>query len=446
MSAALPDSPLLALSLQAAVLSQPRAREACAAFVGELAASRACSRASVGFTHNGFMELAAVSGGGNEGMAGRTFAGVAAAMDEAALQGISVFMPAEGPLAIRIAHSRLLVAGGAVVTVPLVYLGEVVGAVTCEWHACPAGFERLVTGPVLYLLQQRHAPWHRRAALALRQWLRRVAAPEGRAMRLLIAAVIAAMLLVLVMPVDHRVGGHARIEGEQQRAVVVPADGFLKAVHARPGDRVNAGQLLVELADQDLLLQRRKWTSDLGMQENAYASAVSRADRAAMVIALARADEARAHLGLVESELARTRIAAPFTGVVVDGDLSQVLGAPLERGKLLMLLAPLQRYRVMVQVDERDIASVHVGQRGKLSLSALPWDEFALRVTRIAPLARAVEGRNVFEVQADVSADAARMLPGLEGVARLDVGRKPLAWVWLHRFAAWVRLTAWSLA
>lgn len=448
------DPPMLALSLQATVLSHARLREAATALASEIASARGCSRVSVGFVVNGFTALVAVSHGGNEGLGGRAFASLAAAMDEAVAQGASVRWPADGAPAIRLAHSRLATGSvGGAATVPIVYIGEAVGAVTCEWSACPPGFPLLVqelenlvslAGPVLYLMHQREAPLGRRLADVLRRSGRRLRSPDGARTRIALALASLAVLALLALPVAHRVGGRAQIEGEQQRALVAPVDGFLKAAHARPGDRVKAGQLLVEMADQDLALQRRKWASDLGQQENAYASAVARADRAAMVIALARADEARAHLELVEAELARSRILAPFDGIVVDGDLSQSLGAPVERGKPLMVMAPLERYRVVVQVDERDIADVKTGQQGTLALSALPWDTLPIRVTRITPVAHAVEGRNVFDVETDIAADAARIRPGLEGVAKITVGEAPLAWVWSHRLVDWVRLTVWG--
>lgn len=377
-------------------------------------------------------------------------------MDEAVQQGSSIFWPAQGAPAIRQAHRALLAdRGGAVATLPIVYLGRPVGAVICEWSTSPDRLPELVAelennvslaGPVLYLMHRRELSLPRRMGEA---WRERLAAlRDGSRTRLAvgIGTAVAALAVLLALPADHRVGGRARVEGEQTRAMVAPADGYLNAVHVRPGDRVAAGQLMLEMSDQELLLQQRRWSSELGQHENAYASALARADRAAMVIALARMDEARAHLGMVEAELARTRITAPFDGIVVDGDLSQSLGAPLERGKGLLQLAPLQRYRVMLQIDERDIAAVRLGQRGELALSALPWDSLPIEVVRITPVARAVEGRNVFEVEAGVTADAERIRPGLEGVGKLEVGRAPRAWVWFHGVAEWLRLALWSWA
>lgn len=443
------DPQVLALSLQATVLAHARLREAATAFASELANGRACSRVSVGFVHHHVVRLVAVSHGGDDTLHHPVFNGLCAAMDEAVQQGQSVYWPADGVPAIRHAHRALVGERDmAVATLPIVHLGQAVGAVTCEWSSRPEALPALVAelennvslaGPVLHLMACREAPLHRRLAGA---WRLRHVTDRRVALGAALGALVLAALLAL--PVTHRVGGQARVEGEQQRAVVAPADGFLKAVHARPGDRVAADQLLIEMADQDLLLQQRKWAGALSQQDNAYASALARADRAAMVIALARTQEARAQLDLVTAELARTRITAPFAAIVVEGDLTQSLGAPLERGKPLMLLTPPDRYRVIVQVDEHDIRYVRVGQAGALALSALPWDALALQVVRITPMALAVEGRNVFEVEASIEADATRIRPGLQGVARIDAGQAALGWVWFHRVADWARLAVWS--
>lgn len=397
-----------ALALQATVLAHRRLREAATAFATELATARHCTRVGVGMARRHQAELVALSHGSNENLHRQAFHGLTAAMDEAMQQGRSVHWPADGPPAIRQAHMALLAdRGGAVATLPIVYLGRTVGAITCQWSSPPADLPALVAelehsvslaGPVLYLMHLRELPLHRRWATAWRDGLEgEQAARRRRLLGAATAAVLAAALL-LALPVEHQVGGQARIEGQQTRALVAPADGFLQAVHVRPGDRVAAQQLLLEMSDQDLLLQQRRWSSELAQHENAYAAALTRADRAAMVIALARVEEARAHLGLVEAELERSRITAPFDGIVVEGDLSQQLGAPVERGKALLQLAPLDRYRVMLQIDERDIHAVRLGQQGALALSALPWDSLPIEVVRITPVARAVEGRNVFEV------------------------------------------------
>jgi hypothetical protein len=446
----------LALRLQAAVLSQRRAAPAASAFVNQLAAGFGCSRVALGFVRRGYASLAALSHGTNEGLDSDAFETIACAMDEAIDQGLSLWLPAASgaPSAIRLAHGRLQ-QQGAVATVPLMYLGDAVGAVCFEWQGVPDRLDALVAkledivslvGPVPYLLHLRETPLRERVWAMLRRGAKAIREPQAARWRYGLFAGVLALSAVLAVPVPYRVGGKARVEGESQRALVAPADGFLRAAHARPGDHVKAGQVLIEMADQDLQLQRRKWTSELSQQESAYATALARSERSTMVIALARAEEARAQLALIDAELARGQIGAPFDGVVIDGDLNQALGAPVERGKVLMMLAPGDRHRVVVDIDERDIAGVRAGQNGTLALSALPWDSLPIKVTRVTPIAKTVDGNNVFEVEAQIAGDAGSIRPGLEGVAKLRVGREPLAWTALHRLADWLRMAAWSWA
>ncbi len=126
---------------------------------------------------------------------------------------------------------------------------------------------------------------------------------------------------------------------------------------------------------------------------------------------------------MIDEQLSRGRITAPFDAVVIQGDLSQQIGAPVRQGDALLTLATSGHHRVIVEVDEVDIARVQPGQHGQLSLSSLPWDRDEIIVERIAPLAKAVDGRNVFEVEARLDAPRADLRPGLLGRADVVAGR-----------------------
>ncbi len=43
-----------------------------------------------------------------------------------------------------------------------------------------------------------------------------------------------------------------------------------------------------------------------------------------------------------------------------------------------------------------------------------------------------------------VEAATAALRPGLEGVAKIEVGRRRLVWIWTHELFDWIRLWAWS--
>jgi hypothetical protein len=81
-----------------------------------------------------------------------------------------------------------------------------------------------------------------------------------------------------------------------------------------------------------------------------------------------------------------------------------------------------------------------------LVLASLPGQAFELKTERVLSAAVAEEGRNYFRVEAALDKDAARLRPGMEGVAKVDVGEASLLWVWTHRMTDWLRRTAWEWA
>jgi hypothetical protein len=129
---------------------------------------------------------------------------------------------------------------------------------------------------------------------------------------------------------------------------------------------------------------------------------------------------------------------------VVKGDLSQSLGAPVERGNVLFELAPLDAYRVIMKVDERDITAVALGQGGSLALSSMPHDPLPLEVEKITPVSVVEEGRNFFRVEAKLIGGVEKLRPGMEGIGKIHVERRKLGWIWTHKIGHWLRMWVWS--
>jgi RND family efflux transporter MFP subunit len=258
------------------------------------------------------------------------------------------------------------------------------------------------------------------------------------------AAGVATFVLLGVMPGTHRVTADATLEGLVQRAVVAGVDGYVAEASARAGDVVHQGQVLARLDERDLVLERRQWTAGLDQLRKEYREALSVHDRTQINILQARIAQSRAQLALLDENLARTRLIAPFDGVIVQGDLSRSLGAPVEKGTLLFEVAPLDGYRIVLDVDERDVAYVTYGKRGQLALSAMPGEPLPLAVEKITPVSSAVDGRNVFRVEASLLRPVTSLRPGMEGVAKIEIGRRRLVWIWTHDLFDRLRLWAWS--
>lgn len=443
------------LSLQNLLLAQPTLAEGATALVTELAAVTGSERVTLGVLDTE-MSVIAVSNSAEFKPEQALLRRVAAAMQEAADQGARVGYPARStdPARIILAHAELQHASRhALLTVPLVHAGQAVGALLVEYgDSHPPGDEQIVLcesvasaiGSLVALRHSAERPWRTRLQRSARQLWQRLTRRDDPLPKLALLLGLGLVLAATLLPVTYRVGAPARIEGAVQRVVAAPFDGFLQRSHVRPGDTVRAGDLLVEMADQDLTLERRKWESTLAQQENTYAAALARADRAQFVISHGKAEEAQSQLELVRQQLARTRLVAPIDGVVIKGDLSQTLGAPVQRGDTLLTLAPREQYRLIVEVDERDIADIRPGQTGRLALSSLPSDTLALVVERVTPVSNVRDGRNVFDVEARLPDTRLALRPGLQGVAKIDAGEQSFAWIWSHRLVDWARLTWWS--
>jgi Barrel-sandwich domain of CusB or HlyD membrane-fusion len=443
-----------ALAVQAALLSCASLADAAQACVRELALRFGFDRVALALAGpHGRLDLLAVS----DGLPAGDGPALLAALGESFDQRASVQWPqpdAGGAPRITLAHRTLIgQRSGSAAGLPLAHAGQVIGALCLQRRrGGPVPPDELLAlehlacliGPLLDLMRSNQRPLARRALDDLQHWFSAAGKPEPRRLRLALAAGAAMASVLLLLPAQLHIGGRARLEGAVQRVLAAPADGFVQQVHARPGDTVQAGQALVDLADQDLQLERQRWQSQLAQHLDAYAAANARADRTQLVMHQSRADEAQAQLELVDAKLQRSRLAAPFDGIVVQGDLSQQLGAPVKQGAELMTLAPRDRFRVIVEVDERDIAHVQVGQPGTLALSALPWSTLPMRLTRITPMANAVEGRNVFEVEAELLQHPSDLRPGLQGSAQISAGRASTLWRWTRRIVEAARLGWWE--
>ncbi|MBN8516011.1 HlyD family efflux transporter periplasmic adaptor subunit [Accumulibacter sp.] len=439
------------LQLQTPLLAPQPLEQAASTLCSELACTLAFDRVSVGLSTRAGLTLVAASPTAGSGDGEERSQALTLAMQEAIDQNASIVYPLPSEAAPRVvqAHARLAAQGsGTLLSVPLIGAGQTIGCLCFERQRAVTADELRVIEPLVCMLtpllalkQRAELGWSARASEALRGYW---GGSGRRTRRLAWLGGLVAIVALAMFPVSHRIGAPARLEGATQRVLAAPSDGYLRAAHVRPGDVVAVGQVLVELAQQDLLLQNRKWEAELTQHQNSAAAALARADRSQYAIAQARAAEAGAQLELAQAQLVRSQVTAPIDGLVIQGDLSQALGAPVQRGDVLLTLAPRDAFRLIIEVDERSIGGVVLGQRGQLALSALPGERLDFAVTRISPMALTLEGRNAFEIEAAFGQPPAGLRPGLRGVAKIDAGTRSLAWVATHRIGDWLRMATWT--
>ncbi len=432
---------------------------AAAAAVTDLATRFNCDRVTLGFRRRKRTTVRAISHSAQFSRRMQMIRLLSAAMDEAIDQRAAVLWSAteeeDGDFATRAAetlgrHTQ----ASHVYTVPLFVVDAFVGALVFERPESEPFtgtdldmLEAVVTVLAPVLDEKRRVDrwvifvvWD-----ALVNQFKRLAGPSHLTRKLVAAALVAMTAFFSVAKGEYQVSAEARVVGTVERAITPAFDGFVAAAPVSAGDFVKEGDLLVQLDDRDLTLERLRLATQRDQQRIEFEKAVSARDRAEMNIRQSQINQAEAEIALVDKQLERTRLLAPFDGLVVSGDLSQSIGSSVRRGDALLLVAPADSYRVTLQVDERQIADVSIGQPGALRVTALPNQTFPVEVEKLTPVARYSEGATTFEVDAVLTTQTPLLRPGMDGVARISVEERSLISIWTKPIVDWLRVTAWRL-
>ncbi|WP_426442495.1 HlyD family efflux transporter periplasmic adaptor subunit [Bradyrhizobium genosp. P] len=447
----------LAIDLAATALKQRGVTVSALAIANELTVRLHCDRVAIGLERDGDIELAAISHTAAFNPKMSVVQTLCAAMEEVLDLDAAIVLPSldDAPPGAA-AHAELARDQHdiGVCSVPLRDEHRVIGVLTAE-RTKGSPFDQEATeileaastllAPIIALkMQNERGILHRTRDAFFRQF-ERLFGPGHAGLKLIALTATAVVLFFSLFTTTYRVSSRAVVEGLVQRAAVAPFDGHIADSEARAGDVVRAGQVLCRLDDRDLKLELTRLLSDRDQAMGKHRQAQSLQDRGAMAILVAQIKELDAQIELLQYRLARATLVAPFDGVVVFGDLSQLLDTPVEQGKLLFQIAPLDAYRVILEVDERDISALKQHQGGDLMLSALPGQRLPLEVQQITPMTTTQEGLNFFRVEASLRGPTDHLRPGMEGVGKIEVGQRRLFWIWTHSLFDWLRMWAWKV-
>lgn len=292
---------------------------------------------------------------------------------------------------------------------------------------------------------------------------------------------------VTAVPVEDFYEAAGTVRSRTTSVLSSKAMGTVRAVFVREGDRVRAGQVLVEIDDRDLVAGLRKAQAGLREAENAldemeraiaaaesakaaaeanrtlaastfaryrallerrsvsqqefdevqarYKAATAEAERESQMLAslqakknqvLARMDHARADIAAAQVMVGYARVTSPINGIVTAKQAEVgMLAAP---GVPLVTVEDDAHYRLEVTVEESQIGTIHPSDPVRVVIDTLGDRELTGRVAEIVPAADPAS--RTFTVKIDLpmegGKDGARPIlrSGLYGKARFTVGRK----------------------
>lgn len=444
------------VELIASCLEHERFHDAATDVMTDFATRFSCERLSIGFQHGTGVTIEAVSHSSEFDHNSSLIRCIGEAMGEAMDQDTLIRYPvANDTVFLTRCHADLASEHniGKIVTIPFAGNEGISGAVLIERasdqsfnEAEISHYEQVISmiGAVLEVRRRDEQDLTHRIQYSMKQLLFKIFGSGYITFKLSLLSFILCFAILSFTTGEYRVTGSARLAALTQRVVVAPQNGYIAEANVRPGDIIQSNTILGALDGKDLTLEKQKWSSQLEQLKTEHREALARHDRSKVAIIKARIDQAKAQLNLVDDQLIRTRFTAPFDGMVVSGDLSQKLGSPVEKGQILFTIAPLNAYRVILKVDERDIGYVKTGQQGNLVLSSMPGKTLLFTVKKITPVSTAEEGRNFFQVEAKITDSSDLFRPGMAGIVKINVARRKLLWIFTHKLVDWWRLKTWK--
>lgn len=278
---------------------------------------------------------------------------------------------------------------------------------------------------------------------ALHERVAAFAQPERHALRIAVGVVLVAATWFFFGTLNYDVAVPCVVTPAEVRHVSMPLDGTLAAARAIAGDRVRAGDVLCELDRREPELQAGELRAQLAVCQQDRQRAMAAAAPVEARLAEANEHLAQAKLRIVERRLEQTLVRSPIDGVVVNGDMRTRVGAVLPQGTPLFEVAPLSNWRLELRAPQTIAADLSRDITGRFANHARPEVTQPFRLTHVRPRPEPHEGRNVYIAEGEIAVDTDWMRPGMEGLAKVHLGRRAVWWVTLHRAIDYLRLNFW---
>lgn len=302
-----------------------------------------------------------------------------------------------------------------------------------------------VLHPRLSHLYEQNQQLPTRVARSMRRKLAAFFGPQHVWLKLAACVVAALFLYGLFGTLPHRIEGSASLTTEQVRIASAPFDGRIDEAAFTSGDLVIAGQTLLTMDREDLLLQQSEVRADLLRNEAEMSRARAVMDLVEAEISTARAAQNQARLQRLELYLNQSEVVSPFDGVVVEGDRQSLIGRSMSKGDLLYRIARLEDIYLEVMVPQADIHYVEEGDVGEFTFQSRPDSRIPFEIDTIIPVASVDDQSGPkFLLKARINQNPANWWrPGMTGVAKIDNGSRNALWVIGHGLFDRLRLWLW---
>ncbi|TWT78949.1 Peptidase family M50 [Planctomycetes bacterium CA13] len=158
------------------------------------------------------------------------------------------------------------------------------------------------------------------------------------------------------------------VDYSDQSVVRSSVNGFVDHVHVMDGEMVEAGQLLVELHNDELEAQLHSLQLEYQQGEVQVRMAIDRHNAAAAQIARRNLQSIEERLNIIRRQSAGLRVHAPVAGRIVARNLHQSTGMYIKEGSEILTVANETRKELVLSVGQEEIDAIKIGDQTRFRI------------------------------------------------------------------------------
>ena len=238
-----------------------------------------------------------------------------------------------------------------------------------------------------------------------------------------------------------------KLQADKQARLSTRIMGQIERVYAQPGQQVQAGDLLIQIRNQDILAKKAQVEASKAETTEAYNSAekdLSRFEalyksqsasdkeiediRARYQMAKARLEAVNQMEKEVEESFRYTAIRAPYSGVITGKFVQE--GDMANPGMPLLSIESPSRWKVFARIPESDIARLQLNAPVKVQFSSIPGIEIPGTIAEINPSSSDTGSQFEAKILLNPADGQARQLySGLYATVIYEQGTQPMVLV-----------------
>ena len=256
--------------------------------------------------------------------------------------------------------------------------------------------------------------------------------------RIVATTIIAAAATLLCMPWPYQMKVGCTLEPTTRRIVSAPYNGLLEVSLTEPGSVVQRGQILARMDAREIRWELSTVTAERSQALKEFDTELARENIAKAQLARMESERLQKKLDMLQYREQNHELASPIEGMVLNGSLEKLTGAPVTTGQPLFEIAELNPLRLELAVPAEDYFHLKSGQAVTVVFDGFDGETFTGTVERVRPRSEVREGKNVFVAEMEVANPEFKLRPGIQGYAKITGEQHSVAWNMFHK--AWEAL------